>query len=145
MGCASMGLITPMAKIHAGINELKASHVNLNAAAKNNQGPPAHLLLFYAAECVLKYAQLRRRNLLTTDRLGDLDHDFGALIKDLKLPASALGSVPALHLSRGQNESCPPSSAHQAWRYGVRINADDEAKFVTWLRRVCEVVVREYL
>jgi hypothetical protein len=145
MRCASMGLITPMAKIHAGINELKASHVKLNAAARINEGPPAHLLLFYAAECVLKYAQLRRRNLLTTERLGDLDHDLSAIIKELKLPASALGSVPTLHLSRGQNESCPSSNAHQAWRYGVRINADDEAKFVAWLKRVCDVVVREYL
>jgi hypothetical protein len=140
-----MGLITPMARIHAGVSELRASHIKLNAAARNSQGPPAHLLLFYAAECGLKYARLRRTNLLTTERLEDLDHDLGALIKNLNLSASALGAAPALRLSRNKDESCPPSSAHQAWRYGVRIIAEDEDKFVTWLQRICDVVVREYL
>jgi hypothetical protein len=140
-----MVLFTSMAKIHAGIRELKASHIRLSAAAKTNQGPPAHLLLFYAAECGLKYAQLRRNNLPTTERLRELDHDLVALIKSLNLPASALGAPPTLHLSRNQRESCATSGAHQAWRYGVRINAEDEARFVTWLQKICEVVVKEYL
>src|ERR1039458_8448792 len=39
-----------MAKIHAGFSDLKASHFRLSAAANNAKGPPAHLLLFYAAE-----------------------------------------------------------------------------------------------
>jgi hypothetical protein len=140
-----MVLFTTMAKIHAGVSELKASHIRLSAAARINQGPPAHLLLFYAAECGLKYAQLRRNNLLTTERLSELDHDLVGLIKNLNLPASALGALPPLRLSRNQRETCPMSGTHQAWRYGVRINAEDEARFVTWLERICEVVVKEYL
>src|ERR1035441_9782078 len=116
-----------MAKIHAGISELKASHLRLSAVARTNQGPPAYLLLFYAAECGLKYVQLRRSNLLTTERLGELDHDLVALIKKLNLPKSALGELPPLRISRNRSESCPASSAHQAWRYGVRIDAEDEA------------------
>ena len=140
-----MGLITPMAKIPAGVNELRASHIKLNSAAKANQGPPAHLLLFYAAECGLKYAQLKRMRLWTTEQLGDIDHDLNALIKSLSVPAIVLGSAPVLRLARGQNVPCPHSSAHQAWRYGVRIDADDEAKFVTWLQRICEVVGKDYL
>ncbi|SRR6266478_6654972 len=134
-----------MAKIHAGFSELKASHVRLVAAAQAVQGPPAHLLLFYAAECGLKYVHLRRNNFRTTEQLGSIDHDLSLLIKNLNLPASAIGGVPALHLSRDENESCPPSSSHQAWRYGVRIDGEDEARFVIWLRRICDVVVREYL
>jgi hypothetical protein len=134
-----------MAKIHAGISELKASHLRLGAVARTSQGPPAHLLLFYATECGLKYVQLRRSNLQTTERLGEVDHDLVALIKNLRLPASALGELPPLRISRNRSESCPASSAHQAWRYGVRIDAEDEAKFVTWLRRICDVVVKEYL
>lgn len=134
-----------MAKIHAGINELRASHLKLNSAAKTNQGPPAHLLLFYAAECGLKYAQLKRKSLRTTEQLGDVDHDLNALIKCLNVPAFVLGSAPALRLSRGQNVPCPHSIAHQAWRYGVRIDANDEAEFVTWLRKICDVVGKEYL
>jgi hypothetical protein len=134
-----------MARIHAGFTELKASHLRLAAAARSSQGPPAHLLLFYAAECGLKYVHLRRNNYRTTEQLGDADHDLSLLIKNLHLSATAIGGAPPLRLSRGENESCPPSSAHQAWRYGVRIDAADEARFVTWLQRICEVVVREYL
>jgi len=140
-----MVLVTSMAKIHAGVSELKASHIRLSGAAKTSQGPPAYLLLFYAAECALKYAQLRRNNLRTTERLSELDHDLVALIRNLKLPAAALGGPPPIRFSRDHKESCPASGAHQAWRYGVRINADDEAKFVTWLRRICDVVGKEYL
>ena len=143
-GCAIIN-VTPMAKIHAGFSELRASHHRLIAAARTGVGPPAHLLLFYAVECGLKYVHLRRNNLTTTEKLGDLDHDLSFLIKNLKLSRSAIGDAPALRLSRGENEHCPPSSAHQAWRYGVRIEETDEAKFVTWLKRICEVVVREYL
>ncbi|HXP86947.1 MAG TPA: hypothetical protein VN841_19615 [Bryobacteraceae bacterium] len=134
-----------MAKIHAGFSELKASHLRLVASAKSNEGPPAHLLLFYAAECGLKYVHLRRNNFRTTEQLRDANHDLNLLIKDLNLSASAIGGAPALRLSRGEDESCPPASAHQAWRYGVRIDATDEARFVAWLQRICEVVVREYL
>jgi hypothetical protein len=129
-----------MAKIHAGFSDLRASHFRLSAAASNGQGTPAHLLLFYAAECGLKCAHLRRLNLRTTEQLADVDHDLGSLIKNLNLSKSELGSAPALHLSRRQNEFCHASSAHQAWRYGVRIDAVDEANFVAWLQRVCEVV-----
>jgi|ERR1017187_79245 hypothetical protein len=133
-----------MAKIHAGFSDLKASHFRLSAAANNAKGPPAHLLLFYAAECGLKCAYLRRLNLRTTEQLGDVDHDLGSLIKNLNISKSTLGSAPALHLSRRQNEPCNASSAHQAWRYGVRIDAVDEANFVTWLQKVCEVA-KEHL
>ena len=80
-----------MAKIHAGFSELKASHVRLVAAAQAVQGPPAHLLLFYAAECGLKYVHLRRNNFRTTEQLGSIDHDLSLLIKNLNLPASAIG------------------------------------------------------
>jgi hypothetical protein len=131
-----------MAKIHAGVSELRVSHVRLSGAARTSQGPAAYLLLFYAAECGLKYAQLRRNNLRTTERLSELDHDLVALIKNLRLPAAALGQPPPIRFSRDQKESCPASCAHQAWRYGVRINEGDEARFVTWLQRICDVVRR---
>lgn len=100
-----------MAKIHAGFSELKASHLRLAAAARNSEGPPAHMLLFYAAECGLKYAHLRRNNLKTTKELQNVDHDLSLLIKDLKLSATEIGSAPALRLSRDVNQPCPPSSA----------------------------------
>jgi len=129
-----------MAKIHAGFSELKASHLRLVAAANGCQGPPAYLLLFYAAECGLKSVYLRTNNFMTTERLIDFDHDLGILIKNLKLSATEIGGATSLRLSRDKNESCPPASAHQAWRYGVRINTADEDTFVEWLKRICEVI-----
>ena len=133
-----------MAKIHAGISELKSSHHRLSTFW-GNAGAPAYLLLFYAAECGLKYAELKRRNLRTTEQLEDVDHDLNRLIKSLNVPAAVLGAAPALRLSRPKNEPCPHSSAHQAWRYGVRIDPNAENEFVAWLRRICDFVRREYL
>jgi hypothetical protein len=133
-----------MAKIHANIKELNASRVHLSDAARNSQGAPAHLLLFYAVECGLKCAHLRNLNLSTTEQLGDLDHDLSVLIKKVNLSAREIGSAPAIHLSRNRNESCHASSAHQAWRYGVRIDAADEASFVAWLQKICKAI-KEHL
>jgi hypothetical protein len=96
-----------MAKIHAGFSELKASHFRLVAAARSSQGPPAHLMLFYAAERGLKYVHLRRNNFRTTAQLGDVNHDLSLLIKNLKLSATELGGAPALHLSRGEKGNLP--------------------------------------
>jgi len=135
-----MDLVSKMAKIHAGFSELRASHVRLFAASRNGHGAPGHLLLFYAAECLLKYAHLRGNNLKTTEQLENTDHDLHSLIKTLRIPASVLGSPPTLRLSRRRTELCPHSSAHQAWRYGVRIEGADEARFIAWLEKVCEVV-----
>lgn len=97
---------TSMARIHAGFSELKASHLYLAAAAKSGEGAPAHLLLFYAAECGLKYAHLRRNNFRTTEQLEAVDHDLGLLLKKLNLSASAIGGAPTLRLARDERESC---------------------------------------
>jgi hypothetical protein len=132
--------------IHAGITEIRAAHRNLSAASTRSQGSPAYLLLFYAAECGLKYAQMKRSKLITTAQLDKTPgHDLSALIKELRIPATVLGIPPTLRLSRHQRPICAQSEAHQAWRYGVGIEADDEARFVVWLKQVCEFVQKEYL
>ena len=128
-----------MAKIHAGVSELKAAHNNLETASKGT-GAPAYLLLYYAAECGLKCAQLRRNKLRTTKQLESADHDLHALVKNLKLSASTLGPPPTLRLSKRKSEVCSHSDAHQAWRYGVHIDDSDEAEFVSWLRRICKIL-----
>ena len=127
-----------MARLHAGVNELKAAHNNLEKAS-NGTGAPAHLLLFYAAECGLRCARLKANRLQTTKQLESADHDLHSLVKALKLSA-ALGPPPTLHLSKRKSETCSHSQAHQAWRYGIRIEGSDEAEFVTWLRKICKIL-----
>ena len=129
-----------MAKIHAGISELKAAHNRLAAASGKGTGESGNLLLFYAAECGLKCAYLRGNGLRTTEQLENTNHDLNWLIKALKLPATTLGGPPTLRLSRHNIEVCSHSDAHQAWRYGVRIESADEEKFVDWLHSICQVV-----
>jgi hypothetical protein len=133
-----------MAKIHAGVSELRVAYGHLVAASRNGTGTPAHLLLFYAVECGLKSACLRRNKLRTTESLKTTNHDLHSLIKELKLPAAAISAPPVLRLSGHKSEICPHSDAHQAWRYGVRIENADQAKFVGWLNVICEVL-KEHL
>lgn len=113
--------------------------MNLLAASGQGCGAPWYLLLFYAAECGLKSAYLQSNSLWSTKHLDNPDHDLDDLIKKLKLSAAAVGSPPIVRLRRPP-EVCPHSSAHQAWRYGVRISEADEAALVGWLQRVCRSV-----
>jgi hypothetical protein len=129
-----------MAKIHAGVSELRAAHRRLFSGADQRNGAAASLLLFYAAECGLKCALLLQNSLSSTKRLETTDHNLNSLVKELKIPKSVLQDPPALHLARDKSVVCPHSDAHQAWRYGVRIENTEEAKFVEWLKSICEVV-----
>lgn len=140
-----MDLTAQMAKIHAGITELKSAHVRLFEASKKNAGAPRNLLLFYAAECGLKCACLLRNKLRTTEQLETVDHNLIGLIKGLKLRAPAGGSPPELRLYRRNPPTCPHSDAHQAWRYGVRLENAGELRFVEWLQNICEVLMKEHL
>jgi hypothetical protein len=133
-----------MAKIHAGPRELNASQKRLASAAKQTAGTPAHLLRFYAAECGLKYLYLHWNNFRSTEALDTLDHDLVSLIKSLKLSAATIAAPPTLRF-RGKGESCSHTSAHQAWRYGVHLDPEDEQKFVVWLEDICDYVAQENL
>ena len=141
---ATIGVEIRMAKIHASDSELKTAHHQLSTASKWGTGTPSHLLLFYAAECGLKYAVLRENRFRTTLQLESLDHDLHSMVKRLRLSAATLAAPPALRLPRRRTETCSHPDAHQAWRYGVRINNEDEVAFVKWLNAVCDAV-KEHL
>lgn len=94
-----------------------------------------NLLLFYSVECGLKAAWLGRARLRDTSaipRISEIGHDLTYWVKELRLPRSlAEGS----RSFRAGNDNNPHDLklAHQAWRYGVAMNAEDERDLVTWL------------
>ncbi|MFN7938651.1 MAG: hypothetical protein U0R19_35305 [Bryobacteraceae bacterium] len=104
------------------------------------------LLLFYAVECGLKSAWLRQNRLSDTSQLGpEFDgkgHDLAFWVKQLRLPASVANGVRDFRL-RGTQQRHRLSQAHEAWRYGVAIQDDDEKSMNKWLEQVCNWIRKE--
>jgi hypothetical protein len=98
--------------------------------------------LFYAAECGLKAAWLKRNKLRSTSQLNsgvnaNAGHDLMLWAKKLGLPA-ALASVTVRFRLKRDSSTFQPAVAHQAWRYGVEILAVDETVLVNWLQALCQ-------
>ena len=132
----------------AGISELRqAFRVHLHAA-QGNEGFSFHLLLFYAAECGLKTVWLRRNRLLRTERIPDQTllrndgHNLARWVKELRVPASVAQSVPSFRLAT-DGTAWDVEKAHQAWRYGVRIQQKDETALIAWLEQLCQWIKEE--
>lgn len=135
--------------IHANVKELKKSFKNDRNCVKNRtqESSSFHLLVFYAVECGLKGIYLKNNELPSTEKIRDQTlitkdgHNFKTWIKELRLPAAIVGKypdiqVPSFRLDKG-GADLDIGKAHQAWRYGVKINIDDEKKLVEWLEKVC--------
>jgi hypothetical protein len=105
------------------------------------------LLLFYAAECGLKSAWMRRNRLRTTAQidaylLQQSGHDLMLWAKELFLPAAVVHGTVQFRLQR-DGVPCGVPLAHQAWRYGVRIDPQDEQRLVRWIANLCDWVDKE--
>ncbi len=105
-----------------------------------------NLILFYAAECGLKAVWMMRNRLRTTDQLAaDLKahgHDLVFWARQLRLPASIIEGVVRIRL-RDDPKEFDLSTAHQAWRYGVKIHEEDETVLRLWLYRLCDWISQE--
>ena len=115
--------------------ELRSAWVDAYEASKSARRTNAHrLLLFYAAECGLKAAFLKRQSkevmegpILDPASEQAVQHDLNKLL-DL-LNAGARHKIPAplsLPRLRGQGNveivrSCQSGQLNQAWRYGGRL------------------------
>ena len=124
--------------LHAGVSELERAF--RTPLAESLTPPSRHLLLFYAVECGLKAALLRRKKFRTTaqfDQGRNPRHDLMLLAKDLRLPATTIGKPVRFQLRR-DNTSHEVKYAHQAWRYGVALRATDEDAVVSWLMQLFE-------
>lgn len=125
-----------MARIPAGTTELR------NAFWQHIRKEPSseHLRLFYAIECGLKSVYLRWHRLSTTDQirnseLQDGGHDLAKWVKELRLPASIVPSSIEFRLKR-DGSRYRIELAHQAWRYGVSIEENDEAALLAYLQKL---------
>lgn len=129
-------------KIHVGFSDLRQAFHAHRGAAEKTQGISSHLLLFYAAECGLKSIWLKQKKLQTTKQIPDPTllskdgHNLDRWVKELKISARHVKSTPSLHLA-SDGSTLHIEKAHQAWRYGIRIELEDEKNLVEWLNSVC--------
>lgn len=133
--------------IPAGTTELRnAFHRHANVADEGNEN--SHLLLFfYCIECGLKSIYLKRNRLLRTDKIENVNlrrtHDLYLLIKDLRLPAQIAGSAsPSFRLDR-DGRAYQIKSAHEIWRYGITIKAEDITELIEWMGKVRDWIREE--
>ncbi len=125
--------------IHACFNELrKAFFVHSNANVGENSASN-HLLLFYTVESGLKAVYLTENNFNSTKQVTEPkiigSHDLYLLAKTLKLPAHITGKKNNFKLRRDQTQH-PIRDAHQAWRYHIAMDIEDEKEIIKWLQNL---------
>ncbi|MDA8370762.1 MAG: hypothetical protein M0026_12985 [Nocardiopsaceae bacterium] len=130
--------------IDVSVPSLKAAYVTHRDTAEDlGSGVSACLLRFYAVECALKAALLRRENKRSTADLEkrDRSHDIRALAIRLKLPRHEIDSLVNCRL---KPDGRPVASAelHEAWRYGAALQDEDQKRMeaallalLTWARK----------
>lgn len=134
--------------IHASDSDLRQAFHKHYAAVQETKEVCSYLLLFYSVECGLKSILMKRKRLTSTIQDQTLlSHNFAPLIKELRLPRSVVGEIghtndrsqpkpPNFRLNRDKS-TWEMSEAHQAWRYGIRVNPEDQKILVEWLEKVC--------
>jgi hypothetical protein len=126
--------------------ELRRAYRELSELATPTPGTarknPQRLLLFYAVECGLKAALLKRqqRRLFDGDDIANTGHNLRKILKELKVGANL--SLPENLMLQPVNQPQTPrhgdiSILHQAWRYG--------GECVTPTDRDCENQLQEVL
>ena len=117
----------------------------------------ANLLRFYAAEVGLKYLLNTVKRVPFMHELGtkgvsveSYSHRLPEMVEELKIPAGRVPAPPKQwHKclggyndgSGGQRFEVP--QAHEAWRYGLTINATDEAEITAYINGVTEYLEQE--
>lgn len=125
--------------IHAGTDELQKAFNIHRSSAKLVTNTSHCLLLFYAVECGLKYAYLRENSLANTKDIDpeifEYKHDITRWLAELKIPAHQI-SIKENFRYRKRDANDHVRLVHQAWRYGILINDDDEKKIITSLKKL---------
>jgi hypothetical protein len=128
-----------MSKIPAYVAELrKAFNKHHKVSMLDGTSQSYYLLRFYAIECGLKCAFLRTNRLKGTSEIQDEEllkngHDLSLWAKKLRISAAICKTDNELQFNLGgsrSNERWPMSAAHQAWRYGIGIDPQDEKEVV---------------
>ncbi len=124
-----------MAQIPANPRELRHAH-HLHKQDINDQSSASNrLLMFYSIECGLKCIYLNRIGLRTTDQIrqasAEFGHDLRSLIIELRLPATVTQQNTTFHLKK-DHTGWSIADIHQAWRYGVEVDPQDEQRLTRW-------------
>ena len=133
--------------VSADVRGLKQAFNAHKVASQETKGISSYLLLFYAAECGMKSVWLKRNKLTTTNDIADSTllspdgHNLNRWKKGLRISAS-IGNAPAFSLAGG-GADLEVAKAHQAWRYGIRMNADQEKELVEWLEKIYNWIKEE--
>jgi hypothetical protein len=130
---------------------IKASRTDCEKAFKQVLSYPgitegkhsSYLIQFYRVECGLKtllYDMQRQPASTGGDPIG-FKHNLSEIVRELKIPAQAIGkNVATFRLQRDAGSvPWPPhpiKEAHEVWRYGVAMHHQDEIELVQWLNRL---------
>ena len=143
--------------LHVGYSELKQAFYAHLSASGQIKGISSYLLLFYAVECGFKSIWLRNHpKIKHTSKLQDSQdiklftedgHNLAIWIKELKLSKQELTEIgicdelKEIKYFRLQDKSTwEVENAHQAWRYNVRMNLDDQERLVECLKNLCNLI-----
>ena len=125
--------------ISSGYTELRKAYSAHTRIADSGKEESYYLLFFYGLECGLKSIYLRRNKIDRTDKISNekfrRTHDLLTMIKELKLPAQIARSAPSFRLAR-DGTALQIESAHEAWRYGILIQADDLQNLLGWMQDI---------
>ena len=112
-----------------------------------NHNKSRNLLLFYAVECGLKYLVLYeyRKNhseyLFEENLFGGDGHDLISGLRHWRQASrSRLGETPKHFKIKGFRNLFPFRSIHQAWRYGLQLEREDETHAVEWLKNLLQFI-----
>ena len=115
--------------IPVGWSELSKAYRLHTKNASSGVSASHYLLRFYAVECGLKSVYLQRNKISRTDAIDDeqlrSSHDLIRWAIELKIPAHIVGRNSWFRLQR-DSSTWHINKAHQAWRYGARLEAVDE-------------------
>ncbi len=126
--------------IDPGREELKHSFFEHSKAAQTGNSSSHFLLLFYAVESGLKACILKSYRKIKISQIKEEDiktHDLALLADKLRWRIEAM----TFRLQSGSARSI--GDAHQAWRYGVSIDGDDEIKVIEWLKGLQKKIKEE--
>jgi hypothetical protein len=145
-----------------GLRELaKWIQEHRTVPASDMRAPHVYCFLrFYAAESGLKYllskaARVPHRHELTRDdhdeeTVEGFGHDVRAMAQRLRAPAAAglgyLGQTYKLaggYKHGGVAQSFPVAQSHEAWRYGLVVNPDDQTELEAGLTALIEWIEQE--
>lgn len=131
--------------LHVGVHALRSRRGQLRGSADKvaacGDASTSYLLLFYATECAIKERVLSRRGQRDTSAL-ETTHDLRKLAKELCLPRSVsdhLAGLDRCRMTAHGGGTVALADLHQAWRYGAKLNEEDEKKahaslqaLITW-------------